>query len=140
MAPEDFDAQTLIDVANAKAMMAVNWDPASTTAIARLDDAGMQLDLTGNGRFHHVIRAGVLTDLVTLPTSPVIVPANTDGRGIYAISQGGTTRLFLGFAAFADSLQRSLDAGAAVQRLNATGRFDDDDVTLKSRRLRIVLR
>lgn len=139
MAPEDFDAQSLVLVANASARMLVNWDPASSTAISDIGATRITLDLTGEGRFHHVIRAGVLTDLNGFATSPVLTP-NDSGKGVFVIMQQQSVQVFRTFSLFSEALARHLDNAANIKSIRAKGHFNDDNVSLTVRGVRVVLR
>lgn len=128
-APEDFEAQTVIDVSNVKAVMTVNWDPVSTTAFENLSAQGLTLNLEGIGLFHHMGRAGVVTDLVMLSDSPFIQPRE-GGQGLFSITQNGTCQLHTTFENFVADLKDRLADGGAVKDLVATGLFDDGTATL----------
>ncbi len=138
MAPEDFDAQTLVLVADARALMMVNWVPASTTAITSISDTGITLDLSGTGRFHHVNRIGVITDLTSLGNAPVLAP-EADGRGIYAIVKPFTAQVFRNYPEFARELSEQLNT-RAVRSIQVKGKFDDNTATMTVRGMRVVLR
>jgi len=123
-APADFEAQTLVDVVRQRAVMAVNWVPASATAISSIGADGMTLDLTGVGRFHHLVRGRVSIDLEEQGVAPQIVP-RADGDGVFWIGQSGTRQLHTSFANFAQDLDDRLAAGATVKYLGASGFYDD---------------
>ena len=139
LAPEDFDAQTLVLVADAKARMLVNWDPASNSAISEIGNTRITLDLTGVGRFHHVIRAGVLTDLNGFVASPVLTP-NNSGKGVFVIVRQQTVQVFRSFSLFSEALSRHLENAGNVKSIRAKGRFSDDNVSMTVRGVRVVLR
>jgi hypothetical protein len=139
LAPEDFDAHSLVLVANAKALMMLNWEPASNTAISEINDTGITLNLTGTGRFHHVIRLGVLTDLNGFMQSPVLIP-NVSGKGVFVIIGQQSAQVFLDFNRFSESLARHLNNSANVKTIKVKGHFNDDNVTMTVRGLRVVLR
>lgn len=138
-APEDFDAQSLVLVAKAKAKMMVNWVPASNTAISEISSTRMTLDLNGSGRFHHVIRVGVRTDLNAFSSNPVIIPADS-GKGVFVLIQKKNTQVFRNFSQFSDALAERLNNSASVKTIKAKGRFNDDNVTMSVRKMRVVLR
>ena len=139
LAPEDFDAHSLVLVANAKALMMLNWEPASNTAISEISDTGITLNLTGTGRFHHVIRLGVLTDLNGFMQSPVFIP-NVSGKGAFVIIGQQSAQVFLDFKRFSEALARHLNNSANVKTIKVKGHFNDDNVTMTVRGLRVVLR
>jgi len=130
-APADFTAHSVSDVALMKGVMAISWDPASSTAIPSLSADGMRLNLEGVGRFHHVSRGRVAIDLTALAAPPSIVP-RADGKGLYLINQAGTHQLHTTFARFADDLNTRLNDGVLVRHLAASGPFDDATAQMTS--------
>lgn len=139
LAPEDFDAQTLALVGDARALMMVNWVPASNDAITDITDTSITLDMSGVGRFHHVNRAGVLTDLTTLVSSPTLVPAPA-GNGVYVLIKPRSVKVFLKFSEFARELSQELDKQKAVKALQVVGKYSDNDTTMTIRGMRLSLR
>ena len=127
----DFMAWSLINVADVPGVMVVTWHPASANAIVELSADGFDLNLDGTGLFHHVRRAGVVIDLMTLTTVPGIVP-DGDRSGIYSIVQGGSRRVNFTFDGFAGELRDRLNSNAQVRRVVARGLFDDASATLTS--------
>lgn len=138
-APEDFDAQTVIQVADLPARLSADWDPASATAVSEITDSGMTLDLAGAGAFHHVSRGGVLTDLTLLADQPRIEP-RPDGEGLFLITGADhSTTVHGDFGGFAADLAARLDGGARVRLVHAHGEYADDSGVLTSRRVHLWL-
>jgi hypothetical protein len=124
LAPSDFEAQTVVDVTALKAVMAVDWQPSSATAIDSVSAAGLSLSLDGTGWFHHVARARVAIDLNTATAAPRIEP-RTDGIGLYWLSQAGSHQWHTDFATYASDLEARLANGALVKHVLATGSYND---------------
>jgi len=141
LAPEDFIAHSLISFVDAKALMAVNWRPASNTAISEVTNTGITLDLNGTGQFHHVIRLSVPTNLKAFETAPILKPGNS-GKGVFVIyvQHKAANIVFKDFKKFSDALARHLHNAAKVQAVKAVGRFDDDNVTMTVREIRVALK
>ncbi len=139
LAPEDFDAHSLALVANAKALMMVNWKPANNAAISDISDRSITLNLTDTGRFHHVVRRGVRTELNDFEQSPVLLP-NTSGNGVFVIAQKRSVQVFKDFTIFSEALARHMNNAANVKTVKAKGHFNDDNVTMTVRGLRVDLR
>jgi len=57
-APEDFTAQTLLDASKMRAHLVIGF-----ADISSIDDSGLLLNLGEAGDVHHMIRAGIRTDL-----------------------------------------------------------------------------
>ena len=127
-APEDFEAQTLVNLINIPALMTVGWNPADPNAMAISAD-GLTLDLENTGLFHHVGRAGTIMDLTTLSQSPYICTKPT-GRGLFSIAQDGTRQLHFYFDNFMTDLENRLSNNKAVKFVLAKGPFNDETATL----------
>ncbi len=129
-APPDFNAYTLVRIAELRARMKVDWDPASNNAFDRIAPDGVTLNLEGTGRFHHIFRGPVATDLTQLGQSVSLVPPS-DGRGVFMIHYtGGTTQLYLEFADFAEALAADAEESLKVRKLHASGDFNDGAAAL----------
>jgi len=128
-APEDFKAQTVIDVSNVRAFLVVNWNPPSAAAFEYLSSDYLTLSLEGAGLFHHVHRAGVVTDLTELLDSPSIQPQE-EGGCLYVIYQNGTLQVHLTFENFVTDLEDRLANNGSVKGIFATGHLDDITSTL----------
>ena len=137
-APDDFVAQTLVDLKTLPAVMVIDWQPASAAAIRQLDSRAMVLNLDGVGRFHHVSQGGVRIDLTGLGREAIILPGE-DGMSHYVIKQNGSHQLHLSFDRFAADLQARLDNGSAIRRVVAPGAYNNGDGTLTARRINVVL-
>jgi hypothetical protein len=137
-APANFEAHTVMDAAHIKAVMTVNWDPASNTAIDRVTADGMTLNFDGVGRFHHLVRSRVAINLTGLDTALRIMP-RTDGESMYWIVRQGTHQLHTRFADFADDLGKRLVTDARVKHVAASGRYADDSGVLTAGLIRVVL-
>ena len=136
-APKDFEAHTVINVAAVTGVLAVNWNPPSTTALS-VDPTGITLDLDGAGPFHHLARGRVATDLTQLGVAIRIEPE--DGNGLYWINQSGTHQLFLSYGGFATELgDRLADGVTGVKAILATGKFDDDSGVLTGNLISVEL-
>jgi hypothetical protein len=124
MAPPDFAAFTLIDVADLEAFMRINLVPATGAPFTELSTDGLTLNLEGTGWMHYMVRGNVVTDLYDLSTPPVIA-ADEDGRGLYILKYDGVTEIHTIFENFVPGLEGLLEDGYAVRKINAMGRFDD---------------
>ncbi len=137
-APADFTAHTLISSGAQPALMVIDWAPASVSAISRLDNNGMALNLDGVGRFHHVSQRGERIDLTTQPTPPILLPGEA-GMSHYVIIQGDSYHLHQSFESFVTELKTVLSRGGSVKRLEAPGQYLKSDGSLTARRLTLHL-
>lgn len=136
-APKDFDVHTLIDVASLSAVLVANWEPASPSAFSSISEAGLEIDLAGTGRVHHISQGGVRIDLHSLQ-SPVTVTPAADG-GIFSIRTNSSREIHTDFANFVNALQNWLSNGASVKRIVAPGLFNNGVNVLSARRVHLVL-
>jgi hypothetical protein len=129
-APPDFNAHTIVSVADLLALMKVHWDPAANTAFESVSLDGLTLNLVGAGNFHHIFRGWVATDLTDSGQTTSVVP-QTDDRGIFVIGyEDGSHQVFLEYTSFAETLMTDLGDGLLVKKLHAAGDFDDTSATL----------
>ena len=138
-APQDFNAQSLIQVADVVSILKVHWFPAANDAFTMVSADGLTLNMTGLGLFHYVSRAGVLTDLTIFDDAPQVVPRSADGNEVFILHIGSTTQVSLNFADYADELGSLIEDGWLVKKINALGLFDDDTVVLSADLVDITL-
>ena len=137
-APEDFNAWTVIDVSNVRASLVVSWRPPSAAAFEYLSSDYLTPNLDGAGLFHHVHRAGVVTDLTELFDSPSIEPEE-EGEGLFVIYQNGTLQVHFTFENFVSDLESRLATDGTVQSIAAFGHFDDTTSTLTARHIAVKM-
>ncbi len=139
-APPDFNAWSIINVADVRAFMKVKWHPPQNQAFASIDGEKLVLNLEQASLFHHVGRGCVVVDLNSLGTSPTIQPADSDD-GLFLITWRGTIQTFSDFTAFSKTLQEHLgDSSRTVNSLFASGDFEDDTATLTTDFVDVKLR
>jgi hypothetical protein len=137
VAPEAFQAYSVIDVSALKALLALNWNPASMTAVENINADGLTLNLDGVGHFHHIVRGTVATDLAQASASTQVQPKDS-GEGLYWISQNGSHQLHTSFANFTQDLAMRL-ATSGVKHVAATGDYDDATGVLKAGLMAVAL-
>ena len=128
-APADFNAQTIIDVTDARAFMKVKWTPPSDAAFESITADALVLNLESSGKIHHVFRGWVASDLTDSGQFPMVAGPE-DGAGVYTIRYQGMVQVSLSFENFINNLQGHLADGAGVSALSAIGEFDDAAVVL----------
>ena len=137
--PEDFIAQTVLDVSEVKGYMVLGYSRAgSETAISQISDDGLLFDLMDAEGRTVIVRAGIVTQLGELDEMPLVVPA-VDAGGIYALTRHGSIQVFRDFAEFARVLNDALADGQKVTRFDGQGYFDSAKNQFSSSRLRIGL-
>jgi hypothetical protein len=124
----DFESRTLVNVAEVKGLMIATWQPPASNAITHLSVDNFRLDLSGAVIFHHLNRAGVVTDLKALRESPIIEPQDSD-KGLFQIVRNGSRQFFFTYTDFAEQLALLL-TDSSVTHFIATGVFDDTNSIL----------
>lgn len=138
LAPPDFAAQTIVGVANVRAILKAGWFPAEPDAFQSLSSDSIVLDPDEYGYLHHVFQAGVITDLDSFENGAQLVPPESD-FGVFAITQNHTVQVHTSFENFSTDLAERLGENAAVKHLTAVGAFDGNSAVLTSRRISIRL-
>lgn len=128
-APPDFAAWTVVNIASLPATLLFDWNPATETPFTSTSSTALYLDPTGVGPFHHILRGGIVTDL--LPGEPVVAPQNSS-FGWYAIGYGSTVQLYTQFEDYRDALLSRLGSGQKTRLLGAHGIYDDGSTTLNA--------
>ncbi len=137
-APEDFYANTLVDVADLRGHMVVNYGLiGSATGMSAVDEEGILLNIDDALFRHHIVIAGIPTDLETLDQVPMAVPGGE--RGIFTIWVNGRLEVYTFYDEFSSALQADLDEGARIVRFDAHGYYDRAMGTFTTQRLGIIL-
>jgi hypothetical protein len=132
----DFNAQTVIDLSDVPAWMAVAWMMPQPNPFTSLTNQAMVTDITGSW-LHHMFQRGVAT---TLTANPTVQPdPDIDGIGRYAIVRGHTVQLYGSFANFSNGLTAELSAAHRVWGVGARGNWDSNADTLTSRLAVVIL-
>jgi hypothetical protein len=135
--PPDFDALTIIDVTGAYGLLNVGWGAAGAAdAISSFSISGLTLDLCNAGCFKRVNRCGVVTELAG---TPHIVPTGSPVRSFTICKDGVYWTPYWSFALFEQAIQSSVNAGAKVKHIYASGYFDDDSETFTAQFALVVL-
>lgn len=131
-APADFTAQTVINVTQAPAALAVAWSPASAAPFTSLTATGLTLDLMGSPLLHHVLRGGVVTDLAG--TSPQVTPLDPN-RGLYALGIAGTVTVYTNFDQYQQALTTELANNRRARGFGGLGTYTDTTTSFTGRQL-----
>ncbi len=138
MAPEDFTAQTVLDASNMPAHLVTGFADGSINAITSLSESGLLLNLDEAGDRHHLYRAGISTDLLSLVSSPLIAPRDS-GKGLFVIAQGRAVRVYTAYSDFYAALNTALDGATAVVSVHAHGVYDSDLNELRAAKITVRL-
>lgn len=136
-APPDFNAVSVADYANARAVVFLSWFPGETNAaFTALNDGEIVPNLSSNPTIDVLKRGDVRVALTSLASAPMIEPAAT---GAYLIRQNGTLTLHRTFAGFVSDLGMRLNGGAEVKSFWAQGGFNNTQDTLTALRIAVRL-
>jgi hypothetical protein len=140
-APPNFTAHSVIDVAAARAKLAIGWLPGGTIApFLSVGSAGLvpNLDNPDLGERHHLRIGDAIIDLTGLPAAPTIVGTD-DGRTRFAIVQRNRVQVFRSFDRFVATVAESLDGATVAKSMHASGQYQRDSNTLAARTIGIRL-
>ncbi len=134
-APEDFNASTVINAANMRAHMVATYTQGGTLDV---DESGLTLGSQDLDDRHHIVRAGITTDLLGLVALPSVVPANE--QGIYAITYNGVLEVYAHYDDYVEALNDYVSVeGAMMTRFDAQGYFDSQSNEFTSNVMRVQL-
>jgi hypothetical protein len=148
-APEDFDAQTIMDLSNTNAFLNVGWGGVGRLESEVFTNAGnlsSGLTLSGSamssyGYFHRVNRGGDITDFVNdYPGQNPVVQADGASTDKFIIDQAGTITVYTTYSNFVTALNTATAAGAKIIHLYGWGKFSDTSLTFSAQRILIVVR
>ena len=139
IAPPDFEGRTVIDHVDIRAALGIAWDQDGTTApFLTMGSGGLVLDLANTeiGERHHILLGPTPVSLLELPSSPLIVPAETR-RTLYGISEPGHVELFKSFEEFTVELALRLNNFNGARSLAAYGAYDEATNTLTASKIAV---
>ena len=150
-APEDFDAQTIIDLSNTKAFLNVGWgsegqledyvftEPPTETAPLVLNGE----TISSVGDFHSVTRESNVIDFVKdHPGEDITIQADEDRDSIYVITVNGhegKRTIYTAWPDFITALNSACADGALIRHLHGRGTFNDSTLTFSAYRLSVAL-
>ncbi len=138
-APADFAAQTIIGIADVRALMRINWRLPAQTQFRAITAAGLVLDLSETGRFHHLVRNRFVADLTTYG-QPINIFPQDNNTGTFVIRLKGAVQVYISFDEFRHALEGYVEDGAIAAKMGAVGTFDDATATLTADRIEICLK
>jgi len=137
-APEDFDAQTLVNAADVRGHMVVAYGETGAADVLTVTETNeLALDLDAATGRHHLSRVGIPVDLKSFEDAPVVGPV--DEGGVYSISGGQRIQIFQNFDLFVDAVLIELEGGANIKRFDAHGFYENMDNSFTARKIRIHL-
>lgn len=139
-APVDFEALTVIDYADSRSQLYINWpDGDDVSAFSEITSESMTVNIVNGGEdgIYKLIQGGIRTDLTSFDTAVVIQPIGE--RGIYTIRSNDSIMAFSDFADFTAELQQKLDEGLSIDLAHAVGGFSTDATTLSALKIAIKL-
>jgi hypothetical protein len=141
IAPPDFEGRTVVDHVDIRAALGIAWDEDGTTApFLTMGSGGLVLDLSNTeiGERHHIRLGRTPVSLYELPSSPLIVPADTR-RTLFGISEPGHVELFNNFEDFTTELALRLSNFDGVRSLAAYGAYDETTNTLSASKIAVQI-
>lgn len=137
-APLDFVAERVVmPNPGADARLALSWDSSAATSFLAMDDRSVAIGTDNLGALRHLTRRGSALEVAGLGT--LTLSADTDGMGMFAIKDGPSVQVFRRFGDFSAALAAVRDGAEGVRRITALGEFDEETLTLVTRRATVVL-
>ena len=140
-APADFNALTVINYAEARSQIFVNWpDGDDVIAFSEITSESLIIntDNEGEGAVYTLIQGGIRTDISTFENAVVIQPKGT--RGLFTIKTESGITVFSNFADFTSFLQLKLDEGSVIDLMHTNGGFSLDSSILSAVKVAIKLK
>ena len=132
--------RTVIDRRDLPAVLGIGWGAEGTNApFLSSGNTGLVLDLDNPsiGERHHLLVGMRLIDLLDLPASPTIAPAQ--GRALFGLWERGHIELFTSFEEFVTELNLRLSGAESAVSLSAIGSYDAGTTTLSAQRITVHL-
>jgi len=139
-APADFDALTVINYAESRSQIFVNWPTGdAVTAFSEITSESLTIntDNEGEGAVYKLIQGGIRTDLTSFDEAVKIVPLKE--RGFYTIKTADGIISFSNFADFTNILALKLNQGSSIDLMHAVGGFSTNNKTLSALKIAIKL-
>lgn len=139
-APADFNALSVINYAESRSQIVVNW-PVGETVMAFSEITSESLvintDNEGEDGVYKLVQGGIRTDLTSFDTPVTILPIVD--RGFYSIKTANGITGFSNFSDFTSALQLKIDEGSSIDLMHAVGGFSNDSKTLSALKIAIKL-
>jgi len=133
-APPDFEARTIVDYEEVRALLGVGWGVEGTSApFLSMGPEGLVIDPANPqlGERKWLKIGDRLIDITTLPSPLTVAP--TDGRPrAYAVAQFRRVEIYRDFARFAERVAELLGGGSTLRALHARGLYAGGATTLES--------
>ncbi len=137
-APEDFNATTLINVADIRGHLVVNFEPESEMRVLSANAEGLVLNLEAAAGRHHIVRAGTAVDLKANSASVAVVPNGE--RGLYTIWSQHRIEVHHSFESFTARISTALESNREIVRFDAHGYYDGEENSFASKQMRIMIK
>jgi len=134
-APPDFEATTIVDFEELRALLGIGWGFAGTDApFLSMGQNGFVVDVTnidlGQRQF---LRIGPrIFDITSDLPEPITIEPVSDGRALYSVTRGLRVELYADFGRFASRVNGLLNGGWTMRALTARGAYDVPTTTLEA--------
>jgi hypothetical protein len=137
-APEDYEAESLLNHTEVRAHLHIMFDlDSEEDAILSISSEALSLNLLAATDRHHVLRAGIPSDLSELNTEILVQPESE--QGLFSILVDGHIEIYSHFDDFTEALAAHIEAGARLKRCDAHGAYDSLAPSISSKRIRVHL-
>jgi hypothetical protein len=132
-APPDFEATTIVDFEELRALLGVGWGFNGTEApFMSMGQNGFVVDITNTdlGQRQFLQIGPRVFDITSDLPSPITVEPVAEGRAIYSVTRGLRVELYGDFGDFASRVNSLLNGGWRMRALTARGTYDVPTTTL----------
>ncbi len=138
-APADFNALTVINYAESRSQILVNWPTGDTVvAFSEISSETLVINTNNEGEgVYKLVQGGIRTDLTSFDAPVTILPVAD--RGFYSIKTADGITGFSNFADFTSALQLELDEGGSIDLMHSVGGFSNENKTLSAIKIAIKL-
>lgn len=138
-APADFNALTVINYAESRSQILVNWPTGdAVVAFSEISSESLVINTNNEGEgVYKLIQGGIRTELTSFDMPVTILPLAD--RGFYSIKTQDGIISFSNFADFTSVLQLKLDEGDSIDLMHAIGGFSTENKTLSALKIAVKL-
>jgi hypothetical protein len=142
-APPNFTASALLDPTTIQAELIVDWGAGTASPFTTYDSSSIDVDIHNDsiGARHGIEVGAAVTDLIGMPSDPLIVPDATSSTTVFTIGHtaSSTMESFNTYAAFIAKLQQELAGSVLATCVTAVGQYTPGTFTLSATSITLFL-
>jgi hypothetical protein len=142
-APPDFEATTIVDFEELRALLGIGWGFNGTEApFMSMGQGGFVVDVTNVdlGERQRLVIGPRVFDITSDLPEPITIEPVVEGRAIYSVTRGLQVELYGDFGDFASRVNALLNGGWRMRALTARGEYDVPTTTLAANYVAVAFR